>query len=60
MDKPDIVQVKVPRQAAGTTPVVPSRAVQLKVGKNKSVIIYNKANCYIVDALLKAVFSDAH
>ncbi|NLR10801.1 MULTISPECIES: hypothetical protein [Lactobacillaceae] len=60
MDKPDIVQVKVPRQAAGTTPVVPSRAVQLKVGKNKSVIIYNKANSYIVDALLKAVFNDAH
>lgn len=60
MDKPDIVQVKVPLQAAGTTPVVPSRAVQLKVGKNKSVIIYNKANGYIVDALLKAVFNDAH
>ena len=60
MDKPDIVQVKMPRQAVGTTPVVPSRAVQIKVGKNKSVIIYNKANGYIVDALLKAVFSDAH
>ncbi|WP_341780284.1 hypothetical protein [Levilactobacillus sp. HBUAS70063] len=60
MDKPDIVQVKMPRQAVGTTPVVPSRAVQLKVGKNKSVIIYNKANGYIVDALLKAVFNDAH
>ncbi|WP_135368187.1 hypothetical protein [Levilactobacillus suantsaiihabitans] len=33
MDKPDIVQVKMPRQAVGTAPVVPSRAVQLKVGK---------------------------
>ncbi len=35
MDKSDIVQVKMPCQAAETTPVVPSRAVQLKVGKNK-------------------------
>ena len=37
--KPDIVQVKMPRQDVGTTPVVPSRAVQLKVGQNKSVIM---------------------
>ena len=60
MDKPDIIQVKMPRQAAGTTPVVPSRAVQLKIDRNKSVIIYNKANGYIVDAVLKAVFNNAH
>ncbi|WP_382404167.1 hypothetical protein [Levilactobacillus lanxiensis] len=44
----------------GTTPVVPSRAIQLKIGKNKAVIIYNKANGYIDDAVLKAVFNDAH
>jgi len=30
------------------------------VGQNKSVIIYNKANGYIVDALLKAVFNNSH
>lgn len=35
MDKPDIVQVKMPRQAAGTTPVVPSRAVQLKIDRSQ-------------------------
>ncbi|WP_203639398.1 hypothetical protein [Levilactobacillus wangkuiensis] len=60
MDKQDIVQIRMPHEAAGTMPVVPSRAIQLKVGKNKSVIIYNKANGYIVDAVLKAVFNDAH
>lgn len=60
MDKQDIVQIKMPHEAARTTAVVPSRAVQLKIGKNKSVIIYNKANGYIVEAVLKAVFHDAH
>jgi len=60
MDKQDIVQIRMPHEAAGTTLVVPSRAIQLKIGKNKSVIIYNKANGYIVDAVLKAVFNDAH
>ncbi|BDZ30492.1 hypothetical protein RA086_04835 [Lactiplantibacillus sp. WILCCON 0030] len=52
MDKQDIVQVKMPQKTFATTPVVPSRAIQLKVGSNKSVIIYNKANSYIVDAVL--------
>ncbi|WP_395390600.1 MULTISPECIES: hypothetical protein [Levilactobacillus] len=56
MDKQDIVQIRMPREAAGTTSVVPSRAIQLKIGKNKAVIIYNKANGYVVDAVLK----DAH
>ncbi|MFC6260868.1 hypothetical protein [Levilactobacillus fujinensis] len=60
MEKQDIVQIKMPHEAAGTTTVVPSRAIQLKIVKNKSVIIYNKANGYIVDAVLKAVFNDAH
>ena len=60
MDKQDIVQIRMPHEAVRTTPVVPSRAIQLKIGKNKSVIIYNKANGYIVDAVLKAVFNDDH
>jgi len=45
MDKQDIVQIRMPCEAAGTTPVVPSRAIQLKIGKNKAVIIY--PNCQI-------------
>lgn len=60
MDKQDIVQVKMPQKTVATTPVVTSRAIQLKIDQNKSVIIYNKANSYIVDAVLKAVFNNAH
>lgn len=50
----------MPQKTVATTPVVSSRAIQLKIDQNKSVIIYNKANNYIVDAVLKAVFNNAH
>ncbi|MFB9769763.1 hypothetical protein [Lactiplantibacillus modestisalitolerans] len=54
MDKqPDIVQVKVGHTV--TAPAVrPTKALQLKVDNNKSVIVYNHINGYILDALMKA------
>lgn len=61
MDKHDIVKVEMPRDFKSAAPqATATKAVQLRVGQNKSVIIYNKANGYIVDALLKAVFDHDH
>ena len=61
MDKHDIVKVEMPRDFKSSAPqATTTKAVQLRVSQNKSVIIYNKANGYIVDALLKAVFDHDH
>jgi len=61
MDKHDIVKVEMPQKVRSAAPqATATKAVQLRVGQNKTVIIYNKASGYIVDALLKAVFDDAH
>jgi len=61
MDKQDIVKVEIPHKVRLAAPqATATKAVQLRVGQNKSVIIYNKANSYIVDAVLKAVFNNAH
>ncbi|KRM21623.1 hypothetical protein FC65_GL000938 [Ligilactobacillus acidipiscis DSM 15836] len=53
----EIVQVKLDQpknyQAATT-----SKAFQMKLGENKTVLVYNRINNYILDALLKAVFRD--
>lgn len=55
-EKPDIVQVRVGKTVQA--PAVPStKALQIKVGSNKSVIVYNHINSYILDTLVKAVFS---
>lgn len=58
MAKPDIVQIKMDQsepQLRATT-----KALQIKVGTNKSVIVYNRINNYILEAVLKAVFTDDH
>jgi hypothetical protein len=54
--KPEIVQVQMDR------PMIqqPTKALHIKIGQNKTVVVYNHANGYIVDALMKAVFNDAH
>lgn len=54
--QPDIVQVKVGHMLTAST-ALPTKALQLKVGNNKSVIVYNHINGYILDALMKAVFA---
>ena len=61
MDKQDIVKVEMPQKDRSAAPqATATKVVQLRVGQNKSVIIYNRANSYIVDAVLKAVFNNAH
>ncbi|ANZ60218.1 hypothetical protein AYR62_04255 [Secundilactobacillus paracollinoides] len=56
-EKPDIVQIRM-GQTPQSQPTVTTKAMHIKVGTNKSVIIYNHINGYILDAFLKAVFSD--
>ncbi|WP_181951825.1 MULTISPECIES: hypothetical protein [Lacticaseibacillus] len=34
----------------------PTKALQIRVNQNKTVIVYNHVQGYILDALLKAVF----
>ncbi|AYC72660.1 MULTISPECIES: hypothetical protein [Lactobacillaceae] len=60
MDKqPDIVQVKVGRAPESPAPGA-TKALQIRVDSNKSVIVYNHINGYILDALMKAVFPHDH
>lgn len=37
-----------------------SKAVQIKVNDRQTVIVYNRVQRYILDAVLKAVFPDAN
>ncbi|WP_390410678.1 hypothetical protein [Lacticaseibacillus jixiensis] len=39
---------------------VASKALQIKLADNESVIVYNHIQGYILDALMKAVFDRAH
>jgi hypothetical protein len=55
----DIVQVKLD-QPRSAQPSVPSKAFQMKLSENKSLVVYNHISGYILDAVLKAVFNDAH
>lgn len=55
----DIVQVKLD-QPRLTQPAVTSKAFQMKLSENKSLVVYNHINGYILEAVLKAVFTDAH
>lgn len=55
----DVVQIKLDQQKSGK-PTVPSKAFQMRLDDNKSLVVYNYVNGYILEALLKAVFNDAH
>ncbi|SFV39825.1 hypothetical protein [Ligilactobacillus acidipiscis] len=54
-DKPEFVQVKV--AALKNKDYKPQKAMQLRVDQNKTGVIYNRINNYILDAFLKAVFT---
>ncbi|MDC4185742.1 hypothetical protein MK904_06455 [Loigolactobacillus coryniformis] len=58
MANPDIVQIKMDQSEP--QPRAITKALQIKVGTNKSVIVYNRINNYILQAVLKAVFTDDH
>ncbi|KRM05033.1 hypothetical protein FC89_GL001860 [Liquorilactobacillus ghanensis DSM 18630] len=55
----EIVQVKLD-QPKGVQPTTTSKAFQMKLGESKTVVVYNRVNNYILDALLKAVFRNDH
>ncbi len=55
-NKPDFVQVKV-EEATPPRKIKPQKALQLRIDQNKTVVVYNRINNYILDALLKAVFA---
>ncbi|MBG1272260.1 hypothetical protein FND55_01085 [Lactobacillus paracasei subsp. paracasei] len=59
-DKPDIVRIKLDQDHRRPETYAATRALQLKLGNNKTVIVYNHIQGYILDALMKAVFNDAH
>lgn len=59
-ENPDIVQAKLDQENSSRPPRLTSKALQIRVNSHKTVVIYNQIQSYILDALLKAVFRDAH
>ncbi|MDM5047631.1 MULTISPECIES: hypothetical protein [Lactobacillaceae] len=60
-DKPDIVQIKMDQpNTPARSAAAASKALQIKLADNQSVIVYNHIQGYILDALMKAVFNRAH
>lgn len=55
----DIVQVKMDQPRDTQAPAI-SKAFQMKLDDNKTLVVYNRINGYILDAVLKAVFNNAH
>lgn len=58
-NKPEIVRIKLAETRQQQTTMV-TKACQIKLSNNKAVIVYNHINGYILDALMKVVFDDAH
>lgn len=58
LNKPEIVQVKLDDGQRQPSPI--SKAFQIKRNEHETIIVYNRINGYILDALMKVVFNDAH
>ena len=54
-NKPDVVQIKMDKSLNPQTSA-PTKAFQVRVDDNKSVIVYNRIQGYILDSLIKAIF----
>lgn len=54
-NKHDFVQVKIDGHKP-TNEVRAQKAMQFRIDQNKTVVVYNRINNYILDAFLKAVF----
>ncbi|WP_281829528.1 hypothetical protein [Lactobacillus amylolyticus] len=54
-DKPDVVQIKMDK-SFNLQASVSTKAFQVRVGENKTIIVYNHIQGYILDSLIKAVF----
>ncbi|MGJ0782010.1 hypothetical protein ACR74Y_07960 [Lacticaseibacillus rhamnosus] len=59
-ENPDIVQVKLDQVSSPRQSLPTSQACQIKINNHETVMIYNHIQGYILVALLKAVFHDAH
>jgi hypothetical protein len=57
-NKHDMVQIKVDEVRNPSSLL--TKAFQMKIDDNKTLIVYNRVNSYILEALLKAVFDNAH
>lgn len=57
-NKHDMVQIKVDEVRNSSSLL--TKAFQMKIDDNKTLIVYNRVNSYILEALLKAVFDNAH
>lgn len=58
-DKLEIVQIKMDKTLHSQIQAS-TKALQIKIDSNKSVVVYNHIQGYILEALMKAVFTDAH
>ena len=58
--KPEIVRIKLEDNQRRPQPSVPTKALQIKLDANRTVVVYNHIQGYILDALMKAVFANAH
>lgn len=58
-DKLEIVQIKLDKSVHSQIQA-PTKALEIKIDTNKSVLVYNHIQGYILEALMKAVFTDAH
>lgn len=54
-DKPDVVQIKMDKAFSSSTPPT-TKAFQVRIADNKTIIVYNRIQSYILDSLIKAVF----
>ncbi|WP_010580357.1 hypothetical protein [Liquorilactobacillus vini] len=54
-NKPDVVQIKMDKSFNPHTSA-PTKAFQVRVDDNKSVIVYNRIQGYVLGSLIKAIF----
>lgn len=54
-NKPDVVQIKMDKSISPQASA-PTKTFQVRVDDNKSVIVYNRTQGYILDSLIKAIF----
>lgn len=54
-NKPDVVQTKMDK-SFNPQASAPTKSFQVRVGENKTVIVYNHIQGYILDSLIKAIF----
>ncbi len=57
--RPEIVRIKL-EDNQRRPQSAPTKALQIKLDANKTAVVYNHIQGYILDALMKAVFANAH